>query len=72
MSDKEKRWRRIYKWAKIFVYGIYLPVETLEWLFMDERFPFSAIAISGALPFIIQNHLKQIQAQENITKIGEK
>lgn len=66
--DKLKKWRRLYKYLGIFVYAIYLPVSTIEWLFFDERFPLSAIAIAGAFPFIKQNHLKQLESKHSAEK----
>lgn len=61
--NKEKKWRRIYLFLMIFFYGIFVPVTIAEWLFSDGEFPFTAIAVGLALPFMRRNHLAQLQKQ---------
>lgn len=60
---KEKKWRRIYLALMIFFYGIFVPVTVMEWLFGEGSFPFTAIAVGFALPFMRKNHLQQLQKQ---------
>ncbi|RST71481.1 hypothetical protein D4T97_018470 [Siminovitchia acidinfaciens] len=62
---KEKKWRRIYLFLMIFVYGIFTPVTVLEWLFGDGRFPLTALVACLAMPAIRKNHLLKIE-QENL------
>ncbi|UJF26387.1 hypothetical protein [Planococcus sp. 107-1] len=45
----------------IFFYAIFVPVTVGEWLFSDGSFPFTAIAVGLALPFMRKNHLAQLQ-----------
>lgn len=58
---KEKKWRRIYLILMIFFYAIFVPVTVGEWLFSDGSFPFTALAVGLALPFMRKNHLAQLQ-----------
>lgn len=59
--EKEKKWRRIYLFLMIFVYGIFTPVTVFEWLAGDGRFPLTAIVACLAMPAIRKNHLTRIQ-----------
>ncbi|MBS4179489.1 hypothetical protein [Lederbergia citrea] len=65
MAAKERKWRRVYLFLMIFFYGIYTPVSIFEWLAADGKFPFTAIVVGLALPFMRKNHLNQIQQQKN-------
>lgn len=58
---KEKKWKRIYLALMIFFYAIFVPVTVAEWLFSDGGFPFTALAVGLALPFMRKNHLAQLQ-----------
>lgn len=61
--SKQKKWQRIYLVLMIFFYGIFVPVTLFEWLFSNGTFPFTAIAVGLALPFMRKNHLAQLQKQ---------
>ena len=61
--SKEKKWRRIYKVLMIFFYVVFVPVTVGEWLLSDGSFPFAAIVVGFALPFMRKNHLIQLQNQ---------
>ncbi len=60
---KLKRWKRIYFILMIFIYAVFIPVTTLEWLFADGSFPITAIAVGSALPVMKKNHLNQLEQQ---------
>lgn len=64
MSKTEKKWRRLYLFLMIFIYAIYTPVTALEWLAGEGGFPFTAIIVGVALPFMRKNHINQIRAKE--------
>lgn len=63
MSKREKKWRRIYLFLMIFIYAIFVPVSALEWLVGEGKFPYTAIVVGFALPFIRKNHLTTIKGQ---------
>ena len=58
---KEKKWRRIYLFIMIFVYGIYTPVTVIEWVAGDGKFPLTVIIACLAMPFIRKNHLMKLR-----------
>lgn len=62
--EKEKKWRRIYLFLMIFVYGIFTPVTVFEWLAGDGRFPLTAIVACLAMPTIRKNHLTRIKQEK--------
>lgn len=63
MSKREKKWRRIYLFLIIFIYAIFVPVTALDWLAGDGKFPYTAIIVGIALPFIRKNHLTTMKGK---------
>jgi len=64
MSQKEKKWRRIYLALLIFIYCLYIPVEVYEFIQEDKMFPIAVIVVGLAFPVMRYNHLKKIRAEE--------
>ncbi|ETP69083.1 hypothetical protein AC739_01555 [Planococcus glaciei] len=60
---KEKKWRKIYLVLMIFFYAVFVPVTFAEWLLGEGGFPFTAIVVGMALPYMRKNHLLQLQKQ---------
>ena len=60
---KEKKWRKIYLVLMIFFYAVFVPVTFEEWLLGEGGFPFTAIVVGMALPYMRKNHLLQLQKQ---------
>ena len=61
MSTSEKKWRKVYIGLMIFIYAVYVPVSVFEWLGSDGGFPFVAVLVAIALPFMRKNHLTQLR-----------
>lgn len=64
MSISEKKWRKIYIGLMIFIYAVYVPVSVFEWLASDGGFPFVAVLVAIALPFMRKNHLTQLKNEK--------
>ncbi|GEL76476.1 hypothetical protein [Tenuibacillus multivorans] len=65
MSKSEKRWRRLYLFLMIFIYAIFAPITVTEWLAGSGGFPYTAIVVGIALPFMRKNHLNSIRQKEH-------
>lgn len=63
---RETKWRRIYLFLLIFVYGIFTPVTFFEWLAGDGRFPLTALVMCVAMPSIRKTHLMKIAQEEKL------
>lgn len=61
MPASEKKWRKVYIGLMIFIYAVYVPVSVVEWLFSEGGFPFTAVLLAIALPFMRKNHLAQLE-----------
>ncbi|MCM3324867.1 hypothetical protein MKX67_02810 [Cytobacillus sp. FSL W7-1323] len=65
MSQKERKWRRIYLFIMLFVYILFVPISLFEWLLSSDRFPIAAAVVAIALPFMRKNHLNTIRKEES-------
>ncbi|MGY3717835.1 hypothetical protein ACWE42_20185 [Sutcliffiella cohnii] len=63
LSKRERKWRRFYLFVMIMIYGLVIPL-ALSLFFVGESFPLIPIFVGIALPFMRNNHLKQIRQQE--------
>lgn len=61
---REQRWKRFYFILMLFIYLIYAPVSILEWLLVNSGFPYTALTVGTALPFIRKNHINTIRKEE--------
>jgi hypothetical protein len=64
MSKKEKRWRRVYLFLYILIYGMVAPLSLLLFFAGGESFPFFIIPVVLALPVMKQNHIQKIREKE--------
>ncbi|WP_462406095.1 hypothetical protein [Gracilibacillus sp. Marseille-QA3620] len=63
MSQKEKKWRKIYKYFMIFFYAILLPVAIADF-FISGEVAYGILVAAIALPGIRANHLRSIREKE--------
>jgi hypothetical protein len=64
MSKKEKRWRRVYLFLYILIYGMVAPLSLILFFTGEESFPFFIIPVVIALPVMKQNHIQKIREKE--------
>lgn len=64
MSAKEKRWKRIYLFLFILVYGLAIPINLLVFLTLEgESFPFVMILVGVILPIIKKQHIERLRTE---------
>lgn len=64
MSKKENRWRRVYLFLYILIYGMVAPLSLILFFTREESFPFFIIPVVIALPVMKQNHIQKIREKE--------
>ncbi|MFD1020582.1 hypothetical protein ACFQ2J_15445 [Thalassobacillus hwangdonensis] len=47
----------------IFFYGVYLPISLFEWIVGSSGFPYTALIVGLALPWMRKNHIHTIKKQ---------
>lgn len=65
MLAKERKWRKLYLFTMIFIYGLVIPAMLFEWLVLEGKFPLAGFVIGFALPAMRKNHLTKIRQENN-------